>query len=217
MPIKTVCPECDRAYTLADAMEGKSVKCKGCGQAFTVEAAGGPTGIAAKPSGGKLKAVRPANDDADEVLPARAKKKGGGGAGKVLLIGGALVAVLALFVCGGVGVGGFLLYHYWNSSDDSSTASSTADKDKSNADKSNADKSNADKSNADKSNADKSKTDKDKQPPPQSKVTKANFDQLKNGMTQAQVENILGPSTGGFWTGGRTASTPGPTSRTSSP
>ena len=52
MPIKTVCPECDKAYTLADAMEGKSVKCKACGQAFTVVAEGGPTGIAAKPSGG---------------------------------------------------------------------------------------------------------------------------------------------------------------------
>src|SRR5262249_18042802 len=154
----------------------------------TVEAAGGPTGIAAKPSNGKVKAARPADDDDEEAAP-----KKGGGAGKVLLIGGALVAVLALFVCGGVGVGGFFLYRYLNSSDDAPTASATTDKDKSNADKSN-----ADKSNADKSNADKSKTDKDKQPPPpQTKITKATFDRLKNGMTQADVENILGPSTGG--------------------
>jgi len=72
MPIKAVCPECDKAYTLADAMEGKSVKCKACGQAFTVEAAGGPTGIAAKPSNGKVKAARPADDDDEEAARRRA-------------------------------------------------------------------------------------------------------------------------------------------------
>jgi outer membrane protein assembly factor BamE (lipoprotein component of BamABCDE complex) len=110
--------------------------------------------------------------------------------GKVLLIGGALVAVLMLFVCGGVGIGGIIVWRSWFSSDDEPTASSTTDKDKS---------SSSDKSSGDKSNADKSRTDKDKQPPPppQSKVTKANFDRLKRGMTQAEIENILGkPSVG---------------------
>jgi outer membrane protein assembly factor BamE (lipoprotein component of BamABCDE complex) len=192
MPIKTVCPECDKTYTLADTMAGKSVKCKGCGQAFTVEAADGVTAVAAKPSNGKGKAAGARKGDDEDEAPKK------GGLGKVLLIGGALVAVLMLFVCGGLGVGGFFLYRYMNSDDSPTVSNTTTDKDNSNADKSNADKSNADKTNVDKSNADKTKTDKDKGPPPQPKrISKATFDQLKIGMAQAQVEGILGPPTGG--------------------
>ncbi len=36
MPIQTVCQHCSKAYTLADAMKGKSVKCKNCAQIFLV-------------------------------------------------------------------------------------------------------------------------------------------------------------------------------------
>jgi outer membrane protein assembly factor BamE (lipoprotein component of BamABCDE complex) len=167
MPIKTVCPECDRAYTLADTMEGKSVKCKGCGQTFTVEAvANGATGVAARPSNSKVKAVRPADDDDEAEAPK------GGGMGKVLLIGGALVAVLALFVCGGVGIGGFWLWHRASAPSDSQTTSNT---------------------NSDKPNTDKN----DGQAPPggTKKLTLENYNKIQGGMTRAQVEAILGPPT----------------------
>ena len=164
MPIKTTCPECDKAYTLADTMEGKSVKCKGCGQPFKVQAAA--NGIAAKPSNGKAvkAAVKKRVADDDDEVPVKKK----GGMGTWLLIGGGLVAVLMLFVCGGVGIGGYLIYRSYSDSDESSsTASTSSDKDK----------------------------DKQAAPPtgaPASKVSKENFDKIKGGMTTLDMQNLLG-------------------------
>jgi hypothetical protein len=37
MPIQTTCPNCDRGYELADAMQGKYVRCKNCAQVFLVD------------------------------------------------------------------------------------------------------------------------------------------------------------------------------------
>src|SRR5260370_41711781 len=98
MPIKTACPGCDKAYTLADTMDGKSVKCKECGNTFAVR--GAANGVAVRPSNGAVKtnpsatakAVRPA---ARGAAAAAAPKKGGGLV-KVLLIGFGLVAVRML-------------------------------------------------------------------------------------------------------------------------
>ncbi len=36
MPLESKCSECGRAYTLADDLLGKKVRCKGCGEVFTV-------------------------------------------------------------------------------------------------------------------------------------------------------------------------------------
>ena len=59
MPLNTICPECDKNYTLADTMEGKTVKCKGCGNPFKVAAASVSNAVAAKPSFFKLEAQLP--------------------------------------------------------------------------------------------------------------------------------------------------------------
>jgi ribosomal protein S27E len=37
MAIQVMCPHCDRDYTLAETAAGKMVRCKGCGEVFTVE------------------------------------------------------------------------------------------------------------------------------------------------------------------------------------
>ena len=37
MPIKTACPTCEKAYTLAESMSGKQVRCKHCGDSFFVK------------------------------------------------------------------------------------------------------------------------------------------------------------------------------------
>jgi hypothetical protein len=37
MPIKAACPHCDRMHTLADDLQGRKVRCKGCDTPFTVE------------------------------------------------------------------------------------------------------------------------------------------------------------------------------------
>jgi hypothetical protein len=206
MPIKTVCPECDKTYTLADTMAGKSVQCKGCGLRFTVAAAAnGASGIAAKPSNRKVRAVKRADDDEEAEAP---KKRGG--AGKALLIGGALVAVLMLFVCGGVGVGGFFLWRSSKSSSDTSTAQNDNNTGRDRAvDSTPRDNKNKVKDpNKDKAtdpNKDKVKDpNKDKATDGQTKrITKANFDQLRIGMTRAQVESILGPPSLGDLDGGK--------------
>jgi Domain of Unknown Function with PDB structure (DUF3862) len=106
MPIKTACPDCDRPYTLADTMVGKTVKCKECGNSFTVQAAA--NGIAAQPSNGKTKTGlsattktikgRKRRDDDDEEAPKK------GGLGMWLLIGGGAAALLLVLMCGGVAV-----------------------------------------------------------------------------------------------------------------
>jgi hypothetical protein len=42
MPIKTTCPGCDRAHTVADEQEGRKVVCKGCAEPFTVRREAAP-------------------------------------------------------------------------------------------------------------------------------------------------------------------------------
>src|SRR5712692_5941415 len=37
MPIQIACPNCAKAYSLADALKGKNVKCKNCAKVFLVE------------------------------------------------------------------------------------------------------------------------------------------------------------------------------------
>jgi hypothetical protein len=177
-------------------MEGKTVKCKGCGKSFTVEPADAVvSAVATKPSNGKAKAiattkkaVKPVKkagddddeDDEEEEYEVPAKK---GGMGKWLLIGGGLVAVLMLFVCGGVGVGGYFIYRSYNSSDDTA---STSDKDKDKDKK-------KDQDSKDKDSKDKDKKDKNDDKPASKKITLANFQQIKVGQTVEQVEAILGP------------------------
>src|SRR2546421_83529 len=61
MAIKTCCPHCDTTFTLADAMEGKKVRCKSCQEIFEVRAAG------AKPNERKVKSASGANGANDKV------------------------------------------------------------------------------------------------------------------------------------------------------
>ncbi|NOZ21659.1 MAG: TIGR00266 family protein, partial [Planctomycetes bacterium] len=42
MTIQTACPKCKQAYSLKDELAGKTVKCKKCGQAFTLPKADSP-------------------------------------------------------------------------------------------------------------------------------------------------------------------------------
>src|SRR5260370_5957077 len=83
MPIQTACPNCGKNYNLADAMNGKTVKCKSCAKIFLVGAvaakAQAPTtsrgtgtakGPPAKSVAVKTKPKRPADDEGEEVLPA---------------------------------------------------------------------------------------------------------------------------------------------------
>ncbi len=127
MSIKTTCPECDKEYNLADTMEGKTVKCKGCGNPFTVESGDeASTAVAAKPANGKAsatatRAAKPSvkkraadddDDDDDEESEAPPKKKGG--MGVWLLVGGGLVAFMMLFVCGGGVIGAYFLFFRGN-------------------------------------------------------------------------------------------------------
>jgi hypothetical protein len=195
MPIKTNCPNCDKVYNLADTMDGKAVKCKECGNTFTVT---GSNGIASAPSGGKVKAAAKARRRASEDDGEEAK----GGMGKMLLIGGAIFALLFVLFLAGAGVGGYFIYQkYWGSSSESASSS---DKDKKDKDADNKDKSNADKSNTDKVNPDKVNTDKvvrDKEEGPPKIVSVQNFQKLQNGMTKGQVETFLGPSSGGILDG----------------
>src|SRR5260370_38342618 len=82
MPIQTACPNCGKNYNLADAMNGKTVKCKSCAKIFLVGAvaakAQAPTtsrgtgtakGPPAKSVAVKTKPKRPADDEVEEVPP----------------------------------------------------------------------------------------------------------------------------------------------------
>jgi hypothetical protein len=126
MPIETSCPHCARAYTLAENLEGKTVRCKGCEKPFTVVAE--DEGGSAPPrqrvsktpakasSSGKIRRPQPENEFAfdseeeeeeeEEERPRkRSKKKAGGGIPIwVWLVGGA--GVVVLMCCGG-GIGTF--------------------------------------------------------------------------------------------------------------
>ena len=100
MPIQTVCPNCAKTYNLADAMQGKNVKCKNCTKVFVVEPAAAkktspvppkttgpspasttgpikaaPKKTAPKPADDEIMAVLPVDDD-DDAEEARPVRKG---------------------------------------------------------------------------------------------------------------------------------------------
>src|SRR2546423_107586 len=99
MPIDAICPKCQTTYRLADNMQGKQVRCKGCQQPFPARAAGaavlaeevpapaqaraGPPARAAAPppprTGVHPKAPTAAGRDSGPHRPAKgpAPKKGG--------------------------------------------------------------------------------------------------------------------------------------------
>jgi transposase-like protein len=60
MPIRATCPSCDKSYTLNDALAGKSLRCKSCGEVFQVSAAtpARPTTPIRRPSPTSREAVR---------------------------------------------------------------------------------------------------------------------------------------------------------------
>src|SRR5262245_58954864 len=123
MPIKTTCPNCDAAYTLADTMRGKQVMCKSCQEAFTVPGGrpgnGAPyhdddEGVRTAPRRGPAPAPRDEYDDDDyprrrrpddeeDDYPRRGEKRKsktgliiGIAVGALLLIGGGVTAFLLL-------------------------------------------------------------------------------------------------------------------------
>jgi uncharacterized protein (TIGR03066 family) len=117
MPIKMNCPACAKDYTLADTMEGKKVKCKGCGTPFTVAATS--TAVATKAANGKPKTAvtttRPSEPGAQRTKDTDVGASGGtsvkkkSSMGLWVLIGGGLVGVL-FFVCAGGSIGAYFLF-----------------------------------------------------------------------------------------------------------
>jgi outer membrane protein assembly factor BamE (lipoprotein component of BamABCDE complex) len=86
MPIKATCSNCDRTYTLADAMAGRKLKCKDCGATF---AAAAP---APRPR-------KPAAPPADERPRKKAAPRSGGGL--LWWLVGSAAALFLLCVAGG--------------------------------------------------------------------------------------------------------------------
>ncbi len=84
MAIKTVCPECQTVFQLADSQAGKRVRCKNCQSVFTVEASSRPTAVQGDgPASPKAKAApstmmmrRPDLDALDEEAE-RGPSRGG--------------------------------------------------------------------------------------------------------------------------------------------
>src|SRR4051812_9527996 len=65
MPIDVTCPGCQTVYPVPEALAGKTIKCKGCGEMMEVTAAApAAKPVAAKPVAAKPLTVRP--------LPAKA-------------------------------------------------------------------------------------------------------------------------------------------------
>jgi hypothetical protein len=100
MSIQTTCPHCDRQYFLADGMEGSTVLCNNCKDAFIVET------VAAKSSRTNRKDADFAVDrrQRKERRPARARRSGG--MLLALLLGGGAISLLLLAGCG---VGAFFI------------------------------------------------------------------------------------------------------------
>ncbi len=121
MPIRTACPACDAPYNLADRLEGKTVKCKGCQEPFVVKPLTTKktkaAGVAPAPS--KKKAPAPKEDidreldDEEDDRPVRqspkkpkkkSKKRAKSGAALwiFLAVGGGVL--LLLLIGGGIGL-----------------------------------------------------------------------------------------------------------------
>jgi len=58
--ILVACPECEKQVKVPEEVVGKRVRCKGCGEAFTVRAPGGKAAAKAPAAKGKAKADKPA-------------------------------------------------------------------------------------------------------------------------------------------------------------
>jgi hypothetical protein len=121
MAIQTACPACNAQYNLADHLEGKTVKCKGCQEPFVVGALttkkAKTVGVAPAPS--KKKSPPPEDDEIDTGRddeeddrsarqPTKKKKKKGKKRAKsgapfwvFLAVGG---GVLLLLLLGGIGL-----------------------------------------------------------------------------------------------------------------
>ncbi len=162
MSIQTVCPQCDRPYTLADQMAGKMIRCKGCASTFRVETEEARRDREAAPLAEEHDPEE--LDDLEDVAAATSQRRGRKTSKKAaptskkkgrplwpLALGGG-VAVMFLALIGCCGVGGF---YYLNHFVDPN-------------------------------------------------INEAGYDRLRNGMTEDQVNAILGPpkkSTNQIWTG----------------
>lgn len=95
MAIKTSCPHCAQAYSLADTQLGKKVRCKSCTEPFTVAQSEAPRKVPA----------RARDDDADDrPRPREIRRTKGGVPAWVWIVGGIGVAVLLLGCAGGGGL-----------------------------------------------------------------------------------------------------------------
>src|SRR2546423_964423 len=100
MPIKVTCDSCDREYNLADDTAGKRLKCKACGEAFTVPGGAAASGVKAGRSGVRRRAAP--SDDEDDRPSRKSKPRRSGGLMWWLLGGGVAVVLLLVLVGGGV-------------------------------------------------------------------------------------------------------------------
>jgi predicted Zn finger-like uncharacterized protein len=90
MAIRIMCPHCDRSYALADEAAGQTVRCKGCGEAFTVEARELPD----EPEGRPRRRAR--RRKARRGIPLWVWLLIGGGGLAFLAVGGLVVLLLVL-------------------------------------------------------------------------------------------------------------------------
>lgn len=67
MPIAVACPDCGKQYNVDDRAAGRKVKCRDCGNVFSVAApaAAGAAGVGARSSAAPVAAARPAADPDD--------------------------------------------------------------------------------------------------------------------------------------------------------
>ena len=118
MAIEVTCPKCQSTYLLSDALQGKNVRCKKCGEAFRIAGGAPPPGVPVvlqpvvrpeeirsgiQASPGKLRNPPPLAE------PVRSKRdyldkppRQGSSALKILLIVFGCLAGLGLVVCGGI-------------------------------------------------------------------------------------------------------------------
>lgn len=111
MPIRTTCPNCRAAYTLADDLAGKKVRCKNCDEVIAVRGAAPAREAEQRIQKGSGQAttsrvrseeepVRPRRGTRDDDRELRPRKKGRSSAGMMIGLG---VGVFALvLVCGGI-------------------------------------------------------------------------------------------------------------------
>jgi predicted Zn finger-like uncharacterized protein len=114
MAIEVTCPKCHSTYLLSDALQGKNVRCKKCGEAFRI--AGGSPPVVLQPvvtpqeipSGSQASPGRPRNAP-PMAEPVRSKRdyiakppRQASSALKIVLIVFGCLAGLGLLVCGGI-------------------------------------------------------------------------------------------------------------------